>query len=278
MPFTTLRDGAQLYYKDWNPQGSTHTAVFSHGWPLSADAWDKQMFFLASRGVRVVAHDRRGHGRSEQTWERNDVDNWADDLAELIDKLDLKNIVLVGHSTGGGEVARYTKRHGQSRVSKIVFISSVVPKTVKSETSPDGVPVEVFDSFRAAMLHDRAQFFTEVPAGPFFGFNRPAVKDKVSKGLIDSWFTVGMQASLKAVYETTYSWEVDYSEDLKALDIPALFIQGDDDQIVPVQAGAYAAIKLLKHGTLKIYPGGAHGIIDTEPDSINQDLLGFIKG
>ncbi|KAK1749667.1 Alpha/Beta hydrolase protein [Echria macrotheca] len=275
MPYITLRDGAQFYYKDWNPQGSTATVVFSHGWPLSSDAWEKQMFFLADHGIRVVAHDRRGHGRSEQTWERNDVDNWADDLSELIEKLDLKDIVLVGHSTGGCEIARYTGRHGTSRVAKMVFIASAVPRFAQAPDNPDGVPVPTIDFFRSSMLQDRAKFFIEVPTGPFFGFNRPGAK--VSQGLIDSWFAVGIQGSLKAVYETTRSWENDYTEELKALDIPALVIQGDDDQIVPVKVGAYAAIKLLKKGTLKIYPGGAHAIMDTEPEGINQDLLSFIQ-
>ncbi|KAK3347108.1 Alpha/beta hydrolase protein [Lasiosphaeria hispida] len=275
MPYITLRDGAQFYYKDWNPSESTGAVLFSHGWPLSADAWEKQMFFLAGHGYRVIAHDRRGHGRSDQTWDRNDVDNWADDLAELIEKLDLTELVLVGHSTGGAEVARYCTRHTTSRVAKIVFISSVVPQAVQSSISPDGVPISVFDGFREAMLKDRAQFFLEVPRGPFFGFNRLGAK--VSEGLIDSWFTVGMQGGLKAVYETTRSWEVDYSGDLKALDIPALVIQGDDDQVVPIKTGALAAIKLLKQGTLKVYPGGAHGIMDTQPEDINNDLLGFLK-
>jgi len=275
MPYLKLRDSAQLFYKDWGNK-SGPTVVFSHGWPLSADAWEGQMMFLANRGMRVVAHDRRGNGRSEQTWDGNDVDTWADDLSELFEHLDLKDVMLVGHSTGGGEITRYTARHGTSRVKKLVLISASVPQVVASEAYPDGQPPSVIDGWRSAMEANRSQFFRDVPEGPFFGFNRDGAKP--SQGLINNWFQQGMNTGLRAAYETTRSWEIDYSEDLKKLDIPVLYIQGDDDQIVPIKNGAYAAEKVLGDRVkLKIYKGGAHALPDTEAQAINNDLLEFLE-
>ncbi|KAI1740733.1 putative hydrolases or acyltransferase [Xylaria scruposa] len=243
MPYLTVKDGAEIFYKDWGSKDGP-AVVFSHGWPLSSDNWEGQMFFLASKGYRVVAHDRRGHGRSSQPWEGNDIDTWADDLLQLIEHLALKDVMLVGHSTGGGEIVRFCGRHGTSRVKKAVIISGIPPLLVKTAKSPDGVPMEVFDGFREAMLKDRAQFFLDVPTGPFFGFNRPGTK--TSQGLINSWFQQGMQSGLKAVYDCLRSWEVDLSRDLESMDIPVLVIQGDDDQVVPVKAGALATMKFLK--------------------------------
>lgn len=233
------------------------------------------MFFLANNGCRVVAHDRRGHGRSDQPWEGNDIDTWADDLAQLIEHLDLKDITLVGHSTGGGEITRYCGRHGTKRVKGLVLISATTPLLVKTDASPNGVPIEVFDGFRAAMIKDRGAFFYEVPKGPFFGFNRPGVQ--ASQGLIDSWWQQGMQASFKSAYDTTRSWEADLREDLKSLEFPVLVIHGDDDQVVPFKAGGQEVMQYLKHGTLKVYKGGAHALPSTESDGINKDLLGFVK-
>lgn len=297
MPYISLRDGAQLYYKDWgNKTGPT--VVFSHGWPLDADTWEAQMFFLSNKGCRTVAHDRRGHGRSEQTWDRNDVDNWADDLSELIEHLDLKDVILVGHSTGGGELVRYCTRRkytralieqtsstianqlarcidGTSRVKKLVLISTVVPLLLQTPSNPEGVPLETLDTFRSAMEKDRAQFFLDVPTGPFFGYNRPNAT--ASNGQIQAWFAQGMAAGLKASYDTTFSWQVDYTEDAKALNVPVLVLQGDDDQIVPVGCSARKIGPLLKDGTIKIYPGGAHAIPNTQPDEVNKDLWEFIQ-
>ncbi|RYC65035.1 hypothetical protein CHU98_g1144 [Xylaria longipes] len=274
MPYLTVKDGAEIFYKDWGSKEGP-AVVFSHGWPLSSDNWEGQMFFLANKGYRVVAHDRRGHGRSSQPWEGNDIDTWADDLLQLIEHLDLKDVVLVGHSTGGGEIVRFCGRHGTGRVKKAVIISGTPPLLVKTAESPDGVPMEVFDGFREAMLKDRAQFFLDVPTGPFFGFNRPGAKK--SQGLINSWFQQAMASGLKAAYDCLRSWEVDLTADLESMDIPTLVIQGDDDQVVPVKAGALAAIKFLKNGKLKIYPGGAHALPNTEVDGINEDLLEFFK-
>ncbi|KAI1111985.1 putative hydrolases or acyltransferase [Nemania sp. NC0429] len=274
MPYLTVKDGTEIFYKDWGNQDAP-VVVFSHGWPLSSDNWENQMFFLAGKGYRAVAHDRRGHGRSSQPWNGNDIDTWADDLLQLIEHLDLKDVTLVGHSTGGGEIVRFCGRHGTSRVKKAVIISGTPPLLVQTEVSPDGVPIEVFDGFRAAMLKNRAQFFLDVPTGPFFGFNRPGAEK--SQGLIDSWFQQGMQSGFKATYDCLRSWETDLRGDLEGLDIPVLVIQGDDDQVVPVQAGAFATIKFLKNGRLKIYPGGAHALPNTEVDGINEDLLQFLK-
>jgi non-heme chloroperoxidase len=274
MPFLTLKDGTEIYYKDWgNKSGST--VVFSHGWPLNSDNWENQMFFLANKGYRVIAHDRRGHGRSSQPWEGNDMNTWADDLFELFEHLDLKDVMLVGHSTGGGEVARLIGRHGTSRVSKAVLISSVPPQMMATESNPEGLPISVFDSFREAMLKDRAQFFIDVPTGPFFGFNREGAKK--SQGLIDTWFQQGMMCSFKAVYDCVETWQMDYTEDLKKMDIPVLILHGDDDQIVPIKAAALKSIHVLKNGKLKVFPGGAHALPNLNVDEINNDLLEFLK-
>jgi len=234
------------------------------------------MFFLASKGYRCIAHDRRGHGRSSQPWEGNTMDQYADDLAELFEFLDLKNVMMVGHSTGGGEVIRYLARHGSSRVSKAVLISAVPPVMVKSESNPNGTPIEVFDSFRAAMIADRAQFFLDVPSGPFFNFNKPGVK--TSQGLIQSWYQQGMMCGFKNAYDCIKAFsETDMTEDMKNIDVPVLLLHGDGDQVVPIAAAAEIGVKLLKKGTLKVYPGGAHALPNMEAQTVNEDLLNFLK-
>jgi non-heme chloroperoxidase len=273
MSMITVRDGTQIYYKDW---GKGQPVVFSHGWPLSSDAWESQMFFLASHGYRCIAHDRRGHGRSSQPWNGNDMDSYADDLAELMDALDLKGAMMVGHSTGGGEVTRYIGRHGTKRVAKAVLMGAVPPIMLKTATYPDGLPLEVFDGFRAAYLADRSQFFLDVASGPFFGFNRPGAK--VSQGLINSWWRQGMQCGHKNGYDCIKAFsETDFTEDLKRFDVPTLIIHGDDDQIVPIKNSALLSAKLVKNSTLKIYPGGTHSLGDTSKDQLNADLLAFLK-
>lgn len=273
MNMITVRDGTQIYYKDW---GKGQPVVFSHGWPLSSDAWESQMFFLASHGYRCIAHDRRGHGRSSQPWNGNDMDNYADDLAELMDALDLKGATMVGHSTGGGEVARYIGRHGTKRVAKAVLMGAVPPIMLKTAAYPDGLPMEVFDGFRAAYLADRSQFFYDVAGGPFFGFNRPGAK--VSQGLINSWWRQGMQCGHKNGYDCIKAFsETDFTEDLKKFDVPTLIVHGDDDQIVPIKNSALLSAKLVKNATLKIYPGGTHSLGDTSKDQLNADLLAFLK-
>lgn len=275
MPYITTRDKTEIYYKDWgNPSGQP--VVFSHGWPLNSDNWESQMFFLANHGFRTIAHDRRGHGRSSQPWEGNNMDTYADDLSELLEHLDIKNAMLVGHSTGGGEVIRYLGRHGSSRVSKAVLVSAVPPVMVKKDSNPGGTPIEVFDSFRAAMEKDRAQFFLDVPTGPFFGFNRPGVTP--SQGLIQSWWLQGMMCGYKAAYDCIKAFsETDMTEDMKKIEIPVLLLHGDDDQVVPIGASAELGVKLLKHGTLKIYPGGPHALPNIHIEQVNQDLLTFLK-
>jgi non-heme chloroperoxidase len=274
MPYVTAKDGAQIFYKDW---GSGQPIVFSHGWPLTADDWDAQMMFFGAQGFRVIAHDRRGHGRSTQTWDGHEMDTYADDLRALVEALDLHDAIHVGHSTGGGEVARYLGRHGTDRASKAVLIGAVAPVMVKKDSNPEGIPMEVFDGFRAATAGDRAQFFREIPAGPFFGFNRPGAK--VSQGLIDKWWLQGMMGGVKAHYDCIKAFsETDFTEDLKKIDIPVLLMHGDDDQIVPVHDAALKGIKLLQQGTLKIYPGLPHGMASTHPEVINKDLLAFIQG
>ncbi|PVH73381.1 Alpha/beta hydrolase protein [Cadophora sp. DSE1049] len=275
MPFITTKDQTSIYYKDWgNPTGQVVT--FSHGWPLNSDNFESQMFFLASKGYRCIAHDRRGHGRSSQPWEGNTMDQYADDLAELFEFLDLKNVMMVGHSTGGGEVVRYLGRHGSSRVSKAVLISAVPPVMVKSESNPNGTPIEVFDSFRSAMIADRAQFFLDVPSGPFFNFNKPGVK--TSQGLIQSWYQQGMMCGFQNAYDCIKVFsETDMTEDMKNIDIPVLLLHGDGDQVVPIGAAAELGVKLLKKGTLKVYPGGAHALPNMEAQSVNEDLLAFLK-
>lgn len=275
MSTITTQDGTTIYYKDWGPK-SGQPIVFSHGWPLTADAWEAQMFFLASHGYRCIAHDRRGHGRSSQPWEGNHMDQYADDLAELFEHLGLKNAIMIGHSTGGGEVARYIGRHGTHRVAKAVLMGAVPPIMLKTEANPGGLPMEVFDGFRKAYLADRSQFFLDVASGPFFNFNRPGAK--VSRGLIQSWWMQGMMSGHKNAYDCIKAFsETDFTEDLKKFDVPTLIIHGDDDQIVPIDASARLSAKLVKGAVLKIYSGGSHSLGDTSKDQLNDDLLEFAR-
>ena len=270
----TVKDGTEIFYKDW---GTGQPIVFHHGWPLSADDWDGQMMFFLDKGYRVIAHDRRGHGRSTQTAEGNEMDTYAADVAALAAHLDLKDAVHIGHSTGGGEVARYVAKHGKGRVAKAVLIGAVPPIMVKSDKNPGGLPIEVFDGFRSALVANRAQFFLDVPSGPFYGFNRPGAK--VSQGVIENWWRQGMMGGAKAHYDCIKAFsETDFTEDLKQIDVPVLVMHGDDDQIVPYADSAPLSAKLLKHGTLKTYKGLPHGMCTTRPDVINPDLLAFIKG
>jgi non-heme chloroperoxidase len=272
MSTITTKDGTEIFYKDW---GTGQPIVFHHGWPLSSDDWDAQMLFFVNHGYRVIAHDRRGHGRSSQTWTGNEMDTYAADVAELAAHLDLKNAVHIGHSTGGGEVAHYVARHGKGRVAQAVLIGAVPPIMLKSDKNPGGLPMEVFDSFRAGMAN-RAQFYRDIPEGPFYGFNRPGAK--VSQGVIDNWWRQGMMGGTKAHYDCIKAFsETDFTEDLKAIEQPTLVMHGDDDQIVPIADSALLSVKLLKHGTLKIYPGFPHGMATTHADVINADLLAFIK-
>lgn len=272
----TTQDGTQIFYKDWGPK-TAQPIVFHHGWPLSSDDWDAQMLFFLAQGYRVIAHDRRGHGRSTQTDVGNEMDTYAADVAALAAHLDLKNAIHVGHSTGGGEVARYVARHGgNGRVAKAVLIGAVPPIMLKTPANPGGLPMEVFDGFRAALAANRAQFFQDVPAGPFFGFNRPGAK--VSQGLIDNWWRQGMMGGAKAHYDCIKAFsETDFTEDLKAIAVPTLIMHGEDDQIVPIADSAHLAIKLLKKGTLKTYPGLPHGMATTHAEVINKDLLAFFR-
>jgi non-heme chloroperoxidase len=269
----TTKDGTQIYYKDW---GMGQPVVFSHGWPLSADAWEDQMFFLAERGYRCIAHDRRGHGRSDQPWQGNDMDTYADDLAALVEKLDLKDAIHVGHSTGGGEVTRYIGRHGTKRVAKAVLISAIPPLMVKTESNPGGLPIKAFDEIRAGVLSDRAQYFKDLSV-PFYGINRPGAK--VSQGLRDSFWLQGMMAGFKGAYDCIKAFsETDLTEDLKKFDVPTLILHGDEDQIVPIVASALLSSKIVKGAVLKVYKVAPHGMPSTMKDQINADLLEFFKG
>jgi non-heme chloroperoxidase len=272
MSIITTKDGTKIYYKDW---GSGKPVVFSHGWPLSADAFEDQMFYLASRGYRCIAHDRRGHGRSSQPWNGNDMDTYADDLAELVGALDLKNAIHVGHSTGGGEVARYIGRHGTKRVAKAALIGAVTPLMLKTAANPGGLPIEVFDGIRANVLADRSQFFKDLTM-PFYGYNRSGAK--ISEGVRESFWLQGMMAGFPAAYFCIKAFsETDFTEDLKKFDVPTLILHGDDDQIVPIADSALLSSKIVKDATLKVYKGAPHGMCTTLKDRVNEDLLAFFK-
>jgi non-heme chloroperoxidase len=275
--FVKTRDGVDIFFKDWGPK-TAQPIVFHHGWPLSSDDWDAQMLFFVQHGYRVVAHDRRGHGRSQQVSEGHDMDHYAADAAAVVEHLNLKNAVHIGHSTGGGEVARYVAQYGQphGRVAKAVLVSAVPPLMLKTATNPGGLPIEVFDGFRSALAANRAQFFLDVPTGPFYGFNRSGAK--VYPGVIQNWWRQGMMGSAKAHYEGIKAFsETDQTEDLKRITVPTLVLHGDDDQIVPIADSAELSIKLLKNGTLKVYKGYPHGMLTTNADVINADLLAFVK-
>jgi non-heme chloroperoxidase len=272
MSTITMKDGTRIYYKDW---GTGPPVVFSHGWPLSADSWEAQMMFLAANGYRSIAHDRRGHGRSSQPWNGNEMNTYADDLSELIETLDLKGAVLIGFSAGGGEVARYIGRHGTKRIAKAALISAVPPLMLKTAANPGGLPISVFDGIRHGCLADRSQFYIELASGPFFGANRPGAK--VSRGMIDSFWLQGMQAGAKNTFDCIEAFsETDFTEDLKKFDVPALIVHGDDDQVVPIGAAALRSAKLVANATLKVYPGAPHGLIYTHQDRLNADLLEFV--
>ena len=272
MPTITTKDGTTIYYQDW---GNGQPILFSHGWPLSGDAWEVQMLYFAQQGYRVIAHDRRGHGKSSQPWNGNNMDQYADDLAEIIEKLDLKNLVMIGHSTGGGEVAHYIGRHGTSRVAKVVLVGAVPPLMLKTPANPEGTPIEVFDGIRKGTAGDRSQFYRDLTM-PFYGFNRDGAK--VNEGLRETFWLMGMAGGIKGHYDCIHEFsEVDYSDDLRKIDVPTLLIHGDADQIVPIKAAAEKGIKLLKNGTLKVYPGAPHGLAQTEADKFNADVLAFIK-
>ena len=272
MPTITTKDGTQIYYKDW---GKGQPIVFSHGWPLDADAWDRQMLFFGQQGYRVIAHDRRGHGRSEQTWDGNEMSTYADDLAALTEKLDLKNAIHVGHSTGGGEVARYIGRHGSKRVAVAVLVSAVPPLMLKTDKNPGGLPISVFDDLRAQLAANRPQFYEELTL-PFFGYNRPGAK--ISEGVRDHFWLQGMLGGMKPHYDCIKAFsETDFTEDLKKFDVPTLILHGDDDQIVPIGAAGLMSAKIVKNATLKVYPGFPHGMPIIHADQINADLLAFIK-
>ena len=272
MNFLTTKDGTRIYFKDW---GTGQPVAFSHGWPLSSDAWEDQMLYLASHGFRCIAHYRRGHGRSSQPWTGNDMDTYADDLAALVHALDLKNVIHVGHSTGGGEVARYIGRHGNARVAKAVLIGAITPLMLQTPANPGGLPLKVFDDIRAGVLKDRSQFFKDLSV-PFFGANRAGAT--ASQGVLDTFWLLGMQAGFKGVYDCIKVFsETDLTEDLKKIDVPTLIIHGDDDQIVPIAASALQSAKIVKNATLKVYKGAPHGLCTTHKHQVNEELLGFFK-
>ena len=277
MPYVTTKDGVEIFYKDWGSKDA-QPVMFHHGWPLSSDDWDAQMLFFVANGYRVVAHDRRGHGRSAQVSEGHDMDHYAADAAAVTEHLDLRNAVHIGHSTGGGEAARYVARFGepQGRVAKAVLVSAVPPLMLKTEANPEGLPIEVFDGFRKALADNRAQFFLDVPAGPFYGFNRDGAT--AHQGVIQNWWRQGMMGSAKAHYEGIKAFsETDQTEDLRAIGVPTLVLHGEDDQIVPIVAAAEKSIKLLRNGSLKTYPGFSHGMLTVNADVLNADLLAFVK-
>jgi non-heme chloroperoxidase len=276
MPFITTKDGTEIFYKDWGPKDA-QPIVFHHGWPLSADDWDNQLMFFLGEGYRVIAHDRRGHGRSTQTDTGNEMDTYAADVEELVEALDLRNAIHVGHSTGGGEVAHYVARAKPGRVAKAVLIGAVPPIMLKTEANPGGLPLELFDQFRAGTAANRAQFFLDIASGPFYGFNRTGVQP--IEGVIRNWWRQGMMGGVKAHYDCVKAFsETDFTEDLKSIDVPVLLLHGDDDQVVPIADSALIGIKLLKHGSLKVYPGYPHGMATTHADDINRDILAFVRG
>lgn len=275
MGYVTTKDGVEIFYKDWGPRDA-QVLFFHHGWPLSSDDWDTQLLFFLKEGFRVVAHDRRGHGRSSQVWDGHDMDHYADDVAEVVKHLNIKNAIHIGHSTGGGEVAHYIARHGQENVKKAVLVSAVPPLMVKTENNPEGLPQEVFDDLQNQVLTNRAQFFRDLPSGPFYGFNRPDAKP--SEGIIANWWRQGMTGSAKAHYDGIVAFsQTDFTEDLKKITIPVLVLHGDDDQIVPYKTSGVKSAELLQNSQLKIYPGFSHGMLTVNHDVINEDLLAFIR-
>jgi len=275
MGYVTTKDGVEIFYKDWGPRDA-QILFFHHGWPLSSDDWDTQLLFFLKEGFRVVAHDRRGHGRSSQVWDGHDMDHYADDVAEVVKHLNIKNAIHIGHSTGGGEVAHYIARHGQENVKKAVLVSAVPPLMVKTENNPEGLPKEVFDDLQNQFLSNRAQFFRDLPSGPFYGFNRPDAKP--SEGIIANWWRQGMTGSAKAHYDGIVAFsQTDFTEDLKKITIPVLVLHGDDDQIVPYKTSGVKSAELLQNSQLKIYPGFSHGMLTVNHEVINADLLAFIR-
>ena len=275
MGYVTTKDGVEIFYKDWGPRDA-QVLFFHHGWPLSSDDWDTQLLFFLKEGFRVVAHDRRGHGRSSQVWDGHDMDHYADDVAEVVKHLNIKNAIHIGHSTGGGEVAHYIARHGQDNVKKAVLVSAVPPLMVKTENNPEGLPKEVFDDLQNQVLTNRAQFFRDLPSGPFYGFNRPDAKP--SEGIIANWWRQGMTGSAKAHYDGIVAFsQTDFTEDLKKITVPVLVLHGDDDQIVPYKTSGVKSAELLQNSQLKIYPGFSHGMLTVNHEVINADLLAFIR-